>query len=232
VSDAEAVVVAEVRDDDGEADPGCDGETGCDGEADCEGAPEAGPEPDAEGDVADDAAGDAGAVLLGALLRLAADAEAAAECEGETDGVGDCVGVGVGVAVGVGVGEGVLEAGSAWHLVSVFALALVEVPALGVTAASPSAPARAVPGTLASTPRIRKPPATELSAATRTCARRMRIALSTLLIRLCVLFMSSEETRGRMGINTHIRCWPSYACTRIPDHGRAALAGRRPGHQV
>jgi hypothetical protein len=89
----------------------------------------------------------------------------------------------------VGVGEGLLEAGSAWHVVSVFAFALVEVPVLDVAAASPSALARAVPGTLASPPRVRKPPAAKLSAATRTCARRMRIALSTLLIRvMCGLY--------------------------------------------
>jgi hypothetical protein len=33
-----------------------------------------------------------------------------------------------------------------------------------------------------------------------------------------------------MGMNSHIRCRASYACTRTSDHGRAALAVRRPGH--
>jgi hypothetical protein len=167
VSDAEAVAAAEVVDNDGEADPGCDGDT------DPEGAPDAGPEPDADG------------AVFGALVGLVADTEAVEEAEGEEDGVGvgDCDDVGV----GLGVGEGVPAAGSTWHVV--FAFALVEVPALGVAAAGPSVLARAVPGTLASPPRVRKPPAAKLSAATRTCARRMRIALSTLLIRvMCVLY--------------------------------------------
>src|SRR5260370_300003 len=30
-----------------------------------------------------------------------------------------------------------------------------------------------------------------------------------------------------MGINTHIRCWASYACTTTPDHGWAAWPVRR-----
>ena len=79
---------------------------------------------------------------------------------------------GVGVGVGVGDGEGVLEAGSAWHSVSVFELelALVEVPWLGEAAVSRSAPARALPGKPASTPRARKHPASRLKTATRTCA--------------------------------------------------------------
>jgi hypothetical protein len=78
----------------------------------------------------------------------------------------------------------VLAAGSTWQLVSVFALALIELPGLGEAASSLSAPACAVPGRPASTPRVRKPPPSALSAVTRTCARRMRIALSPLLIGL------------------------------------------------
>jgi len=77
----------------------------------------------------------------------------------------------------------VLEAGSTWQLVSVFAPALVEVPGLGEAAPGLSALACAVP---VSAPRVRKHPPTTLSAITRTCARRMRIALSPLLIRLTV----------------------------------------------
>jgi len=98
-------------------------------------------------------------------------------------GVGAFDGFGVAFGVGVGLGEDVLEAGSTWQLVSVFALALVEVPRFDAAAASLSVPACAVPGRPASTPRVRKPPPTTLSAA-RTYARRMRIALSPLLIRL------------------------------------------------
>jgi hypothetical protein len=110
------------------------------------------------------------------------------EGEGEEDGVGvgvgDFDGLGVGVGVGVGVGEGVLATGRTWQLVLVlvFALALVEVPGLGEAAAGPSGAACAVPGRPDSTPRVRKPPPTTLSAVTRTCVRRMRIALSPLLI--------------------------------------------------
>lgn len=79
-------------------------------------------------------------------------------------GLGE-VGVGLG-EVGVGLGEDVLEAGSTWQVIPVFALAIVAAPGL-------STPACAVP---ASAPRVRKHPPTTLSAATRTCARRMRIA--------------------------------------------------------
>ena len=86
-------------------------------------------------------------------------------------GLGE-VGVGLG-EVGVGLGEDVLEAGSTWQVVSVFALALGEVPGLVAAAPGLSTPACAVP---ASAPRERRHPPTTLSAVTRTCARRMRIA--------------------------------------------------------
>jgi hypothetical protein len=152
-SEAEAVAEAEVWDDDGEAD----------------GEP-------------DDPVGDADA---GALLGfvLAGGELGAPETVEDGVGVGDFDGFGVGVGVGVGEGEGVLEAGSSWQLVSVFAFALVEVPALGEAAASRNELACAVPGRPASTPRVRKPPPSTLSAVTRMCARRMRIARSPLLIR-------------------------------------------------
>ena len=81
------------------------------------------------------------------------------------------LGVGVGVFVGVGLGEDVLEVGSTRQLVS----ALAPVPAL-------AEPACAVPGRPASRPTVSKPPLSTLSAVTRTCARRARIALSPLLI--------------------------------------------------
>ena len=134
-------------------------------------------------------------VTPGSRLGLVVAAGELAELEAEEDGVGvgvgvfDGFGVGVLVGVGVGVGVGVLEAGSTWQLVSVFALALVEVPALDEAAASRSDPACAVPGRPASTPRVRKPPPSTLSAVTRTCSRRMRIAMSPLLVR--VTFCSS-----------------------------------------
>ncbi len=175
VSEAEAVGEAEVWDDDGETDGESDDP---EGDTDGEVAPEA--EPDGEGE--------AGA-LLGSLLGMVVAAGEVEELEGDGVGVGDFggfgvgFGVGVGVGVGVGLGEGVLEAGSTWQLVPVLALALVEVLGLGETAVSLSVLACAVPGRPASTPRVRKPPPTTLSAARRN-ARRMRIALSPLLIRL------------------------------------------------
>ena len=186
-SEAEATAEAELWDDDGEA----------------EGEPhhpedEAAGEPDPE-PVGD---GDAGS-LLGSLLGLVVAAGEVEEPDTEGDGVGGGVffglgvffgfglgvffgfgfgvfvglgvavalGVGVGVFVGVGLGEDVLEVGSTRQLVS----ALAPVPAL-------AEPACAVPGRPASRPMVSKPPLSTLSAVTRTCARRARIALSPLLI--------------------------------------------------
>ena len=143
-------------------------------------------------------------VLLEALLALVVGAGEVEELEAEGDGVGvgvgvgvgDFEGVGVGFGVGVGLGEDVLEAGSTWHLVSVSLLTLVEVSGLDGAAVSLSVPARAVPGKLASTPRVRKLPASTLKAADRTCTRRMRIALPTLLIRVTVC---SRWVRRQLG---------------------------------
>ncbi|MGO8891656.1 MAG: hypothetical protein ACLQB1_18450 [Streptosporangiaceae bacterium] len=224
-SEAETAAEAEVWDDDGEAggeldDPEGDTESDAAGEVD-------------EVDVEADGAGDAGE-LLGSLLGLVVGAGDVEEGEGVGVGVGVGVGFGVGfgvgVGVGVGLGEDVLEAGSAWQLVSVFALALVEVPGLGEAAPGLSTAAWAVP---ASAPRVRRHPPTTLSATTRTCARRMRIALSPLLIRLTVC---SSWVRRRLGDG-----WVSilisggglsYACSPTPDHGRAALAVQRPGRRM
>ncbi len=225
-SDAEAVGEA-VLDDDAEADGEPDDPEGDpDGDLDPEGDPAG--EPDLEAEPV--GAGDAGA-----RLGLEVAAGELGELGAEEDGVGVAVldGFGVGVlgGVGVGVGVGVLEAGSTWQLVSVFALALVEVPALGEAAVSGSGSACAGPGRPASTPRVRKPPPSTLSATTRPCSRRLRIAMSPLLVR--VTFCSSL-IRRQLGDG-----WPStlisdvglsYACIRTPDHGRAALAGRRPSH--
>ena len=120
------------------------------------------------------------------MLDVLPDAGAVGEAEADVDepeGDGD----GVGLEVD-GCGVGVLAVGSTSHLVSVFALA--EVLALGEAALAFTVPARAAPGQPASTPRVRKPPASRLSTAARTCARRMNIALSTLLIEVyCVLFV-------------------------------------------
>ena len=186
-SEAEATAEAELWDDDGEAE----------GEPDHPQDEAAGePHPEPVGD------GDAGS-LLGSLLGLVVAAGEVEEPDTEGDGVGGGaffglgvffgfglaggfgfgvfvgfgvavfvgLGVGVGVSVGVGLGEDVLEVGSARQLVS----ALAPVPAL-------AEPACAVPGRPASRPMVSKPPLSTLSAVTRTCARRARIALSPLLI--------------------------------------------------
>jgi hypothetical protein len=154
--------------------------------------------------------------LLGVLL----DVGAVGEAEGEVDEA-DGVGVGVGVFV-AGGGVGVLVAGSTSHLVAVFAPAellaptellaraevlavtraevlavtLAEVLALGEAAPAFTVPARAAPGQPASTPRVRNPPASRLSTAARTYARRMNIALSTLLIEVTVCSLWDSEATG------------------------------------
>jgi len=208
---AETVADGELWDDreddgaDGEDEPVWDGEpvgeldgepvAEVDADADADGEPE--PEPELAGD--GDPAG-----LLGLLLGLppelppddagavAEEAEELEEAEGDGDGDGDGD-FEDGRGVGVGVGVGVAAAGSASHVVSAFAAALVEVLALGEAAATAiTVPACAEPGQLASTPRARDPPATKPSAAARTCARRMKTALSPLLfvVTVCSLWGS------------------------------------------
>ena len=111
-----------------------------------------------------------------------------------------------------GCGVGVLAVGSTSHLVSVLALAvllvlavlftlavvraLAEVLALSEAALALTVPARAAPGQPASTLRVRNPPASRLSTAARTCARRMNIALSTLLIEATVCSLWGSEATG------------------------------------
>ena len=156
-------------------------------------------------------------------------------------GVGDLDGFGVGLGVGdldafgvgdldgfgVGLGVGVLAAGRAWQSVAVFAPALVELLGLGEVAASRSGAAWAVPGKPESTPRMRKPAPTTLSAAARTCARRMRIALSPLLIRITAC---SSWVRRRLGDG-----WVSIVISGVRLVMRAAVLpiaagpGWRPG---
>jgi hypothetical protein len=198
--EAETVAVGEVWDDDGDAEPGWDGEPVAEVEAEAE--------VDAEADVAADGEPEAGLVLMLALVLdgdddsgvlpgvlPAAGAVGEAEvddAEGDGEGGGDVVGS----PVGVGVGVGVLAAGSTAHLVSVFALALAEVLGLGEAARTFTVPARATPGQPASTPRVREPPASRLSTAARTCTRRMNIALSTLLIGVTVCSLWDSEATG------------------------------------
>jgi hypothetical protein len=140
------------------------------------------------------------------LLDVLPDAGAVGEAEAdvdepEGDGDGDVVGLEVD-----GDGVGVLAVGSTSHLVSMLALAvlftlavvraLADVLALGEAALALTVPARAAPGQPASTPRVRNPPASRLSTAARTCARRMNIALSTLLIEATVCSLWGSEATG------------------------------------
>jgi pyruvate/2-oxoglutarate dehydrogenase complex dihydrolipoamide acyltransferase (E2) component len=212
--EAETVAAAELCDDDAEAELACDGEPV--GDAGAEPVPDGEPVADVDADADDgepepglglgfgltlDGGGDSG-VLLDVLPDAGAVGEAEADVdEPEGDGDGDVVGLEVD-----GCGVGVLVVGSTSHLVSVLALAvllvlavvlaLAEVLALGVAALALTGPARAAPGQPASTPRVRNAPASRLSTAARTCARRMNIALSTLLIEATVCSLWGSETTG------------------------------------
>ena len=204
VREAEIVADGEAWDDDGEAwdddgeawdddgeDDGADeedelvwdGELVAEPDADVDAEPEPEPESDGDGD------GDTG-VVLGVLVgSVPDDGEAVGEAEpeeleepdGDGDGDGD-----FDVGEGVGVGVAVAAAGSTSHLVSMFAAALVEALELAEAAPGFIVPARAAPGQPASMPRVRAPPATRLSTAGRTCARRMKTALSPLLFEVTV----------------------------------------------
>jgi hypothetical protein len=233
---AETVADGEVWDGDGEDETVWDGEpvgeldADADVDADVDVAGELEPEPDGDGDAG---------VLLGVLVGFVPDDPGAVgeeepdeldEAEGDGDGESDGDGDGDGDFDGVGVGVAVAAAGSASHVVSVFALALAEGLVLAEAVPACSVPACAAPGHPASTPRVRKPPATTLSTAARTCARRMKTALSPLLIELlCAL----HGVRRRLG-DGWVRIVISAAgrVMRTPvlsDHGWTVLAVRRPG---
>jgi pyruvate/2-oxoglutarate dehydrogenase complex dihydrolipoamide acyltransferase (E2) component len=195
---AETVAAAELCDDDAGAEPVPDGEPVADVDADADaddGEPELGL------GLGLDGGGDSG-VLLDVLPDAGAVGEAEADVdEPEGDGDGDVGGLEVD-----GCGVGVLAVGSTSHLVAVLALAVLlvlavvlvraMVLALGEAALAFTVPARAAPGQPASTPRVRNPPASRLSTAARTCARRMNIALSTLLFEATVC---SCGIRRRLG---------------------------------
>jgi pyruvate/2-oxoglutarate dehydrogenase complex dihydrolipoamide acyltransferase (E2) component len=214
--EAETVAAAELCDDDAEAEPAWDGEPV--GDVGAEPVPDGEPVADVDADAdADDGEPELGLGLgLGfaleldgggdsdVLLDVLPDAGAVGEAEAdvdepEGDGDGDVVGLEVD-----GCGVGVLAVGSTSHLVAVLALAVLLVLAVVLVLAMvlvPAAlaftvPARAAPGQPASTPRARNPPASRLSTAARTCARRMNIALSTLLIEATVC---SCGIRRRLG---------------------------------
>jgi pyruvate/2-oxoglutarate dehydrogenase complex dihydrolipoamide acyltransferase (E2) component len=193
---AETVAAAELCDDDAGAEPVPDGEPVADVDADADDG-----EPELGLGLGLDGGGDSG-VLLDVLPDAGAVGEAEADVdEPEGDGDGDVGGLEVD-----GCGVGVLAVGSTSHLVAVLALAVLRVLAvvlvramvlaLGEAALAFTVPARAAPGQPASTPRVRNPPASRLSTAARTCARRMNIALSTLLFEATVC---SCGIRRRLG---------------------------------
>jgi hypothetical protein len=196
--EAEMVAAAELCDDDADAEPVGDGEPVADVDADAD-ADDG--EPGLGVGVALVGGGDAG-VLLDVLPDAGAVAEAEADVD-EPEGDGDGDGVGLELD---GCGVGVLAVGRTSHLVSVFApadvlvlavvLARADVLALSEAALAFTVPARAAPGQPASTPRARKPPASRLSTAARTCTRRMNIALSTLLIEVTVCSLWDSEATG------------------------------------
>ena len=195
---AETVAVAELCDGDTDAEPVPDGEPVADVDAD---ADDGEPEPGLGLGFALDGEGATG-VLLDVLPDAGAVGEAEADVdEPEGDGDGDVVGLELD-----GCGVGVLVVGSTSHLVSVSALAvllvlavvlaLADVLAVGEATLALTVPARAAPGQPASTLRVRNPPASRLSTAARTCARRMNIALSTLLIEATVCSLWGSEATG------------------------------------
>jgi hypothetical protein len=203
--------------DDGAADDGAaDDGAADDGAADDGAADDGAAVPDGEGDpeAEDDPDGDASAVAvalgstveeaLGSPLGSAGEPgiDADADADGDTDGDGE--GDGDGVGVGEGEGDGVLEAGSAWHVVSVLAGAVVlaEAVELGeaVVVASLTELASAMPDQAASMLTTRKPPASKLSVVARTCAKPiLDCPVWTARHGYGAFFMCSESTRRWIG---------------------------------
>ena len=118
-----------------------------------------------------------------------------------------------GLVAGEGDGEGVevLEAGRAWHTVSVFA-----VVAIGAACAS------------ASRPRVRKLPLSKVTAATLTCAKRIRIACLRCSSGLPCALRDSEATRGSDGYGYSYPLRRYICITCIADH-RACPGAPLPG---
>jgi hypothetical protein len=125
-----------------------------------------------------------------ALLELV---EGDGEGDGNRDGDGD--------GEGDGDGVGVPEAGSAWHTVSV-----LFVVARGAASALPS------------TPRVRKLPLSKVTAATLTCAKRIRIACLRCSSGLPCALRDSETTRGSDGYEYSYPLTGYVCITCIADH--------------
>jgi len=147
-----------------------------------------------------------------AAAEVLADGLVEGEGEGEVEGEGDGEGEGEcgGEDEGDGEGVGVLADGSAWHTLSVFA----------VVAAGAACAACAVP----SAPRVSKLPLSKVTAATLTCAKRIRIACLRCSSGLPCALRDSEATRGRMGRCTH------FSANRLHMHHPSS--GSRPARRT
>jgi hypothetical protein len=153
-----------------------------------------------------------GNTLGGALAAewLAVGLPELVEGDGEGDSVGDGDGDGDSEGDGDGVGVEVPEEGRAWHTVSVLLVLLVI--ARGTACALPS------------TPRVRKLPLSKVTAATLTCAKRIRIACLRCSSGLPCALGDSEATRGSDGY-VYSFPLPRYICiTCPPDHSRRPSA--------
>jgi hypothetical protein len=127
-----------------------------------------------------------------ALLELVeGDGEGDRNRDGDGDGDGE----------GDGDGDEAPEAGSAWHTVSV-----LFVVARGAASALPS------------TPRVRKLPLSKVTAATLTCAKRMRIACLRCSSGLPCSLRDSEATRGSDGYGYSYPLTGYICITCPPDH--------------
>ena len=142
-----------------------------------EGEPDPDGDPDVEG---------LSVLLVGLAGDVGADADALAvdEALGEGD---EALGEGDGDDDGDGDGE--LAAGSGWQVVLV----------------SWADAAWALAGQAASAPEISKPPPSELSIVARTCAKRIYLALSALLVLLTALLVIRRHLGNGWVLTTHIR---------------------------
>jgi hypothetical protein len=134
--------------------------------------------------------------------------------EGVGEGVGD--GDGEGDGDGDGEGEGDATVGSAWHT-TVAAAAAGSCGMSGAACALPSAP------------RVRKPPLSTVSAATRTCPKRIRIACPR---RSSGLPRAVGQFGGGSGPDGYLYSYPltGYICiTRTRDPAPAGPASAPPG---
>jgi hypothetical protein len=151
-----------------------------------------------------DAEADAEAAWLGLLLGLELADEELVDGEGDGDEEDD--------DEGDGLGDGELDAGSGWHVVSVF------VSAREPGCASPWVSAWAM---LISPPSRTKLPASKLTAAVRAGLKRITYRLSTLTVWVTSYSLCSEATGKRRGMDTHIPRRGNL-CTHVtPDRSSA-----------